>query len=62
MIVCHCYKVTSKQLSDCISKGLVSLDDVKKACKAGTGCGNCLPAVEQYLIVQLKKKTYESVR
>ncbi len=41
MIVCVCKNVNSRQLRECLQRGM-SLDDISKEMGLGTGCGNCL--------------------
>ncbi len=45
MIVCHCRRVTHRQILQVVQTGARSLDDVSRACGAGSGCGGCLSAV-----------------
>ena len=41
MIICVCKNVNSRQLTECLQRGL-SLDDISKEVGLGTGCGKCL--------------------
>lgn len=41
MIVCVCKNVNSRQLRECLQRGM-SLDDISREMGLGTGCGNCL--------------------
>lgn len=41
MIVCLCKNVNSRQLQECLQKGM-SLDDISQEMGLGTGCGSCL--------------------
>lgn len=41
MIICVCKNVNSRQLKECLAKGM-SLDDISEQMGLGTGCGRCL--------------------
>lgn len=41
MIVCVCKNVNSRQLKECLQRGM-SLDDISEEMGLGTGCGRCL--------------------
>ena len=45
MIVCHCHQVTERQIRFLVRGGCDSLNEIGRACGAGTGCGGCLPLV-----------------
>ncbi len=45
MLVCHCHRVCDRAIRDCIDSGARSVEDVGRACGAGTGCGGCQPAI-----------------
>ncbi len=52
--VCSCNNVTRGQLCQAIREGgLTELAALKKATKAGTGCGGCLPSVSAILSEEL---------
>lgn len=40
MIVCHCKCVSDKKILK-----YNNLTDVMRECRAGTGCGNCIPLI-----------------
>ncbi len=46
MIVCHCQKVNHRRILEVIGQGARSVEEVGRACGAGTGCGGCRPAIE----------------
>jgi NAD(P)H-dependent nitrite reductase large subunit/NAD(P)H-dependent nitrite reductase small subunit len=53
--VCSCNSVTAGRLRGCIREGSCSTtDELKKATRAGTGCGGCMPVVTDILGVELK--------
>jgi bacterioferritin-associated ferredoxin len=41
MWICLCEAVTSGTIHQAIEEGATSLDDIAKACAAGTVCGHC---------------------
>ena len=47
MLVCHCKRVNSKVIRDCVQSGARNAKDVGAACGAGECCGGCLPLVEE---------------
>lgn len=54
--ICSCNNVARGAICDLIrDKQLTTLGDVKKASRAGTGCGGCLPQVADILKGELKR-------
>jgi bacterioferritin-associated ferredoxin len=45
MWVCHCKGVTDGQIRTAISAGARTPVEIGAHCRAGTGCGGCLPEV-----------------
>jgi NifU-like protein len=46
-VVCHCFGVTDKELEKAIREnGLKTVEELTDHCKAGGGCGNCIPDLE----------------
>ncbi len=45
MIVCHCYRVSDREIRSCVREGASSVGEVGEACDAGTGCGGCCPEI-----------------
>jgi bacterioferritin-associated ferredoxin len=45
LLVCHCMKVCDRTIRECVERGARSVEDVGRACHAGTGCGGCQPAI-----------------
>ncbi len=41
MLICECYGVSEHQVRRAIQNGAQSLQQVRKACRAGSGCGGC---------------------
>lgn len=53
--VCSCNNVSRQTICETIRKScLTNVNDVKKATRAGTGCGGCLPAVSDLLGAELR--------
>jgi NifU-like protein len=49
-VVCHCFGVTDKELERVVRENKIqTLDELTNACKAGGGCGNCLPDLQIFL-------------
>jgi bacterioferritin-associated ferredoxin len=42
---CICFAVSEDELSDVIADGARTEEEVGDACRAGTGCGNCLDRI-----------------
>lgn len=49
MIVCLCHAVRDRELDAAIAEGASTVEEVGRACGAGTGCGSCIPDVEDRL-------------
>ncbi len=49
MIVCLCHAVRDRDLDAAIAEGASTVEEVGRACGAGTGCGACIPDVEDRL-------------
>jgi nitrite reductase (NADH) large subunit len=47
--VCSCENVTRGAICGAISEGCDSVGSIKKTTRAGTGCGGCVPLLEQLL-------------
>jgi bacterioferritin-associated ferredoxin len=45
MWVCHCKGVTDRQIRSAINAGARTPVEIGIHCRAGTGCGGCLPEV-----------------
>jgi len=43
MIVCHCHRVGSAEISRLIAGGCDDIETIGERCGAGTECGGCLP-------------------
>jgi bacterioferritin-associated ferredoxin len=58
MRVCHCKGVSDRQIRSAISAGARSADEIGSHCRAGTGCGGCLPEVCRLLDDHLTALAY----
>lgn len=47
MLVCHCKRISDRQVADVIDAGATRVGQVVRATKAGTDCGGCLVALRQ---------------
>jgi bacterioferritin-associated ferredoxin len=45
LLVCHCHRVCDRVIRECVEDGARSLDDIGRACGAGTACGGCQPTI-----------------
>ncbi|VGO18436.1 Fe-S cluster assembly protein NifU [Pontiella sulfatireligans] len=62
-VICHCFGATDKEIEK-VARGqkLTSAEEVANACKAGGGCGQCIPEIEEIInrvIGEEKAKTEE---
>ncbi|MEZ5323181.1 MAG: nitrite reductase large subunit NirB [Microthrixaceae bacterium] len=48
-LVCSCENVTAGALLEAVAEGCSSIGELKACTAAGTGCGGCLPVMEQVL-------------
>jgi nitrite reductase (NADH) large subunit len=56
-LICSCEAVTKGMISHEVGEnGHTTLDAIKKCCKAGTGCGGCIPMVKDIIQGVLKEK------
>ena len=49
-VICHCFGTTDKEIEQAIrSGGVKTVEDLTDHCKAGGGCGNCIPELESII-------------
>lgn len=48
-MVCLCHGISERKLAKVIDHGATTVDDVGRACRAGTDCGGCRRTIEQAL-------------
>jgi len=59
-VVCHCFGVTDKEVERVVRENDVkTLEELTNTCKAGGGCGNCLPDL-QVIIDRVRAEMAES--
>lgn len=49
MLVCHCCKVTDKQIADAVANGARTLEEITLATGAGSDCGGCIETLIAHL-------------
>jgi bacterioferritin-associated ferredoxin len=49
MIICVCLALSDRAIRSALAEGARSLDDLAVACRAGTACGTCLPALQRMI-------------
>lgn len=48
-IVCACHQVSEHEIKAAVESGAENVEAVGRSCKAGTGCGSCLPEVQRVM-------------
>jgi bacterioferritin-associated ferredoxin len=57
MIVCHCFRVSDREIRQCAQEGARTVCEVGRECGAGAGCGGCRPAIAQILDTHEESQT-----
>jgi len=60
MIVCHCHRVTDREIRSIVQSGARTCADVADCCGASSGCGGCEALVTE--IVQSERHRLTVVR
>lgn len=61
-MLCYCRNVRYGEVRRCIEEGdLTRIDQVMKACNAGTGCRSCHPEIQGLLEARRPKRTLGSL-
>jgi bacterioferritin-associated ferredoxin len=55
--VCLCQGVTDRKVRKAIGHGATTVEEVGRACGAGTGCGGCRPEIEAMLCAGSPERT-----
>jgi bacterioferritin-associated ferredoxin len=58
MWVCHCKGVTDGQIRSAINAGARTPVEIGRFCRAGTGCGGCIPEVSRVLDDHLTSQAF----
>ena len=53
-LICSCEAVAKSSICDAIRSGSETVDALKKCCKAGTGCGGCIPMLKDLVAGVMK--------
>ena len=62
MWVCLCKGVTDRQIRVAIAAGARTAAEISAFCRAGTGCGGCLPELCRMLQDHLDRQAFEGGR
>lgn len=49
MLICHCNRVTDREITAVVQAGASSVDEVTDLCGAAGDCGGCADAVEELI-------------
>ncbi|MDD9964664.1 MAG: (2Fe-2S)-binding protein [Myxococcales bacterium] len=49
MIVCHCRKITHRDLHRCVDAGAHTEAEIERMCGAGGACGGCRRSIREVL-------------
>jgi NAD(P)H-nitrite reductase large subunit len=49
MLVCHCFVIRACEVRSAIANGARSTREIRRVCRAGSGCGGCTPLIEELL-------------
>lgn len=54
-MICSCENVSKGSICASISEGCHSVNELKASCKAGTGCGSCVPLLTDLITYELER-------
>lgn len=60
MIICHCFKVSDREIRLAIELGARDIQAVGDVCAAGLGCKGCHEAIEKIIVKRAPKVEMES--
>lgn len=52
VLVCHCHRVNDRTIRAAARGGARTCEEVGEACRAGTGCGGCKPAIAGLIVTE----------
>ncbi|MBC8205873.1 MAG: Fe-S cluster assembly protein NifU [Kiritimatiellales bacterium] len=59
-VICHCFGVTDKEIEKVVREhDVTTIEELTNACKAGGGCGNCIPELESMIQRLVAKEVAE---
>jgi bacterioferritin-associated ferredoxin len=61
VIVCHCRRITDRQIRKMVQNGATSVGQVARACGAATGCGGCATVVHEIVNDELGRAPVETI-
>ncbi len=61
LIVCHCRRITDRQIRKVVREGASSVGEVARACGAVTGCGGCATVVHEIVNEELDGAKMETI-
>ena len=53
-VICSCESVTKKAICAAVDTGAMTIPEIKKCTKAGSGCGGCVPMVKDLMLGAMK--------
>jgi nitrite reductase (NADH) large subunit len=53
--ICSCENISKGVIASQIQAGCHDITSLKKSCKAGTGCGSCVPLLNDLIVLELEK-------
>ena len=61
MIVCHCRRISDRQVRKIVREGAASVGEVARACGAATGCGGCATVIHEIVNEELARPPVETI-
>ncbi|AEV87108.1 Nitrite reductase [Actinoplanes sp. SE50] len=61
-LICICQQVSEKEIEAALAQGHCSLEAIRAATGANTGCGDCAPDIEELLLAARADLGHEEVR
>ena len=59
LLVCHCHRICDRTIRESMRQGASSVAEIGAACRAGTGCGGCRPAIAGLLSAHRAERSPE---
>jgi len=61
VIVCHCRRVTDRQIRQAVREGAASVGEVASRCGVATACGGCATAVHEIVCHERDREGVETI-